>query len=70
MRLLVVSDYSNHGVSYKAGDVVPVPEWTAQWLMADSPGSFKVIPDDAPPEVAKAPEAPTVDKMQRRRLVK
>lgn len=51
-RLLVLSDYSNQSVSYRAGAEIEVDPNEAEWLMRDSPGSF-----------AKAPDAPVMDKM-------
>ena len=51
-RLLVLSDYSNQSVSYRAGVEIEVDPGEAEWLMRDSPGSF-----------AKAPDAPVMDKM-------
>ena len=45
VRLKVLSNYANQTVIYTKGSVVEVDDGDAGWLMADSPGTFKVEPE-------------------------
>ena len=57
MQLNVLGDYAGHGVRYRAGTVITVPDDEGEFLLRDSPGSFEVC------EEKKAVEEPPRDKM-------
>ena len=62
MKLYVLSDYKNRQLSYTAGDEIEVDPEVANYLIADSPGSFSY----EPPKAEKAVDEPPADKQVKR----
>lgn len=58
MRLKCVSDYRSDAGEWKKGQAVDVSESIAEFLLRDSPGSFKVEKEDEG-------DVPKVDRQQR-----
>jgi len=65
VKLSVKSNYVNRNLAYREGQEILVDEAEAAFLMADAPGNFTEVVEEAPePEVvkAKAPKKPAKDK--------
>ena len=52
MILYVIADYANANDRYKAGDIIEVSPIQAEWLIADSFGSFS---KEKPTPIVEAP---------------
>jgi hypothetical protein len=57
MRLRILQDYHSNAVTYRAGDVIDVPDDLGQWLQRDSVGSFEEIKPEKPRRTLRKPPA-------------